>query len=311
MKNNKHFARKLVAVLFTVLAFISTASFSGNATATAIGSDVVIVNENGNRIVVPKSDIVKDDENSNDIENEASLIDDDKLDQIAEDSRKAAEVFNKKNKSDDTSSDILIEDENGELVNPSFDEDWSLILINKDHLIPDDYTFELTAINDSVTSDVRCAEALVNMIRDARYDSIYLYVVSPYRDYERQTYVFEKKIETLMEEGYDYDEAYKKAAEVVAPPGTSEHEIGLAFDFATDGYWQLDEGFADTDGGKWLAEHAREYGFILRYPRGKQDITTMEFEPWHYRYVGVKAAKEIEEQGLTLEEYDQMIGLVE
>ena len=311
MNNQRHFGRKLFAVIITVLAFVSSASLSGNATASVIGSDVVIVNDNGNRVIVSKSDIVKDDENGTDVEDEAAMIADDKLDQIAEDSRKAAEDFNKRNGTGDASSDMVIEDEDGNLVNPSFDEDWSLILINKDHLIPDDYSFELASITDSVTADVRCAGALVDMIRDARYDRVYLYVVSPFRDLERQTYVFDRKVESLMEEGYDHDEAYRLAAEVVAPPGTSEHQIGLAFDFVTDGYWKLDEGFANTDGGKWLAEHAREYGFILRYPKGKEDITTIEYEPWHYRYVGVNAAKEIERLGITLEEYDQMIGLVE
>ena len=311
MKEVSHFERKIAAIVLTVLAFVSTASFSGDATASVIGNDVVIVNEDGKKVAVAKSDIVKDEDNGADIEDEASLIEDEELDKIAEDSRKAAEDFNKRNGSADTSSDMVIEDENGNPVNPSFDDDWSLILINKDHLIPDDYSFELATITDSVTSDVRCAGALVDMIREARYEGIYLYVVSPYRDLERQTYVFDRKVNSLMEEGYEYDEAYKLASEIVAPPGTSEHQIGLAFDFVTDGYWKLDEGFADTDGGKWLAENAQYYGFILRYPEGKEDITTIEFEPWHYRYVGVDAAKEIVRLGLTLEEYDHMIGLVE
>ncbi|MBQ7583007.1 MAG: M15 family metallopeptidase [Lachnospiraceae bacterium] len=311
MNSKYHFFRKTAAVVLTLLAFVSSASFSNDATAGAIGSDVVIVNENGKKITVAKSDIVKEDESGNNIEDEALLIEDEKLDQIASESKKAAEDFNKRNGAADTSSDMLIEDENGNLLNPSFEGDWSLILINKDHLIPDDYTFELATITDSVTADVRCAGALVDMIKDAKHEGVYLYVLSPYRDLERQTYVFNRKVDALMAEGHGYDEAYKLAAEVVAPPGTSEHQIGLAFDFVTDGYWKLDQGFAYTEGGKWLAEHAREYGFILRYPKGKEDITTIEFEPWHYRYVGVKAAKEIERLGLTLEEYDEMIGLVE
>ncbi len=311
MKNKKHFARKIAAVVLTVLAFVSSASFSANATNGAVGSDVVIVNDNGKKVTVAKTDIVKEDDTGAGIEDEASLIEDDKLDQIAEDSKKAAEDFNKRTNGADTLSDMMVEDENGELVNPGFEDDWSLILINKDHQIPADYSFELATITDSVTADVRCAGALVDMIKDAKHEGINLYVLSPYRDIERQTYVFNRKVDSLMAEGHDYNEAYKLAAQVVAPPGTSEHQIGLAFDFVTDGYWKLDQGFAYTDGGKWLAEHAREYGFILRYPKGKEDITTIEFEPWHYRYVGVEAAKEIERLGLTLEEYDQMIGLVE
>ncbi len=311
MKSKTHFIRKTAAIILTVLAFVSTASFSGTATALAIGDDVVIVNDDGHKIVVSKSDIVKTDDSGESIEDEAALIEDDELDKIAEDSKIAAEDFNKRNNKD-ASSDILVEDDNGNLVNPSFDDDWSLILINKDHMIPDDYSFELTTITDDVTSDVRCAGALADMIKGAKNEGVYIYVLSPYRDLKHQTYVFDRKVDSLMEEeGYSYEEAYKKAAEIVAIPGASEHQVGLAFDFVTDHYWKLDEGFENTPAGKWLMENSVDYGFILRYPRGKEDITFIEYEPWHYRYVGVTAAKEMKELGLTLEEYDKMIGLVE
>ena len=310
MKKKRHFGRKITALVLTVLAFASTASFSSTATATVMDKDVVIVNDDGKKIAVAKSDIIKTDETVDDIEEDAVALEDDKLDQIAEDSKKAAEDFNKRNNGD-LASDMIIEDEDGNLHNPSFDEDWSLILVNKDHLIPDDYTFELATITDKVKSDVRCAGALVDMIKAAKDDNVYLYVASPYRDMERQTYVFNRKLKSVMAEGYEYDEAYEIASETVAPPGTSEHQIGLAFDFVTDGYWKLDEGFADTEGGKWLKENGPDYGFILRYPKGREDITKIEFEPWHYRYVGVKAAQEMKRLDLTLEEYDQMIGLVD
>ncbi|MCR5409738.1 MAG: M15 family metallopeptidase [Lachnospiraceae bacterium] len=311
MKKKKNFGRKIIALALTLLAFVSTASFSGAATAAVVSNDVVIVNDDGKKIAVPRTDIIKTEESDSDVEEEAIEIGDEKLDQIAEDSRKAAEDFNKRNGSADVTSDMLIEDENGDPVSPSFDDDWSLILVNKDHLIPDDYTFELASITDQVKSDVRCAGALVDMIKAAKDDHVYLYVASPYRDLKRQTYVFERKVESLMEEGYDEEEAYKLAAETVAPPGTSEHQIGLAFDFVCDGHWKLDEAFAYTEGGQWLKENAPEYGFILRYPKGKEDITMIEFEPWHYRYVGRDAALEMDRLGLTLEEYDEMIGLVE
>ncbi len=310
MKRKRHFGKKIIALVLTVLAFVSTASFSSTATATVMDKDVVILNDDGKKIAIAKSDIIKTDETSDDIKEDAVALEDDKLDQIAEDSRKAAEDFNKRNNNGEN-SDMLIEDEDGNLVNPTFDEDWSLILVNKDHLIPDDYTFELASITDKVKSDVRCASALVDMIKAAKDDNVYLYVASPFRDLERQTYVFNRKLKSIMAEGYEYDEAYEIASETVAPPGTSEHQIGLAFDFVTDGYWKLDEGFADTEGGKWLKDNGPKYGFILRYPKGREDITKIEFEPWHYRYVGVNAAQEMQRLGLTLEEYDQMIGLVD
>ncbi|MBR1523864.1 MAG: M15 family metallopeptidase [Lachnospiraceae bacterium] len=311
MKRKKHFGRKIIAIIFTLLTFTASASFSSTATATVMDNNVILLNDDGKKIAVNKADIIKADESAEDITKEDVELEDDDLDRIAEESQKAAEDFNKRNGSSDSDSGILIEDENGNMVSPSFDEDWSLMLINKDHLIPDDYTFELATITDSVKSDVRCAGALVDMIKGAKNDGVYLYVASPFRDMQRQTYVFDRKVKSIMAEGYDYDEAYELASEVVAIPGTSEHQVGLAFDLVTDGYWKLDEGFADTEGGKWLAENAPDYGFILRYPKGKEDITKIEFEPWHYRYVGVKAAQEMERLNLTLEEYDQMIGLVE
>ena len=312
MKKRRHYVRKIAALILTVLAFASTASFSRTATATVMDTDVILVNDDGKKIAVDKSDIIKKDgESTEDIEKQDVRLLDEDLDRIAEESEKAAEDFNKRNSSAGLDSDILIEDEDGNMVSPGFEDDWSLMLINKDHLIPDDYTFELASITDTVKSDVRCAGALVKMIRAAKDDGVYLYVASPFRDMERQTYVFNRKVKSIMAEGHDYDEAYELASEVVAIPGTSEHQVGLAFDLVTDGYWKLDEGFANTKGGRWLADNAATYGFILRYPKGKEDITKIEFEPWHYRYVGVNAAKEMERLGLTLEEYDQMIGLVE
>lgn len=310
MKKKKHFYRKIIAVVLTLLIFTSFVSFSGTATATVMDSSVVLINDEGKKIDVNKSDIIRTDEKAEDIADESVELKDEELDRIESQSQKAAEDFNKR-KGSSIQSDILIEDENGNMVSPGFDDDWSLMLINKDHKIPDDYTFELASITDTVKSDVRCAGALVNMIRGAKNDGVYLHVVSPYRDLKRQTYVFDRKVQSIMDQGYDYDEAYELASQVVAIPGTSEHQVGLAFDLVSDGYWKLDEGFADTDGGKWLEEHGPDYGFILRYPKGKESITKIEFEPWHYRYVGVNAAREMKRLGLTLEEYDEMIGLVE
>ena len=90
----------------------------------------------------------------------------------------------------------------------------------------------------------------------------------------------------------------------VAIPGTSEHATGLAVDIMSTKYGELDEKQGDTEEQKWLMEHCSEYGFVLRFPQDKSDITGIVYEPWHYRYVGVDAAKEMTENGLTLEEYD-------
>ena len=98
-------------------------------------------------------------------------------------------------------------------------------------------------------------------------------------------------------------DAYTRAAQAVTVPGTSEHEIGLAIDIVTNGYATLDDGFGETEAGKWLAANSAEYGFILRYPKGKESITGIEYEPWHFRYVGREAASRITEEKICLEEF--------
>ena len=98
-------------------------------------------------------------------------------------------------------------------------------------------------------------------------------------------------------------EAYILASQAVTVPGASEHQAGLAFDIISNDYVTLDEGFAETNAGQWLSENSCKYGFILRYPKGKEDITGIEFEPWHFRYVGREAAEIINKEGITLEEF--------
>ena len=115
--------------------------------------------------------------------------------------------------------------------------------------------------------------------------------------------MFNRKINQYKAKGYDDNEAYNIAKTIVAIPGTSEHNLGLAADIVTPSYQTLDEGFAQTEAFRWLSENAADYGFILRYPKGKGDITGIIYEPWHYRYVGQAAAKVITEQGICLEEY--------
>ena len=106
-----------------------------------------------------------------------------------------------------------------------------------------------------------------------------------------------------MKQGMSYLEAYQLSSQTVTVPGASEHQIGLAIDFLTDNHSSLNEEFGNTAAGKWLAVHGYEYGFILRYPKDKEYITGIGFEPWHYRYVGKEAAARIQEQNLTLEEF--------
>lgn len=223
-------------------------------------------------------------------------------------SEKTAIMLDFKNAMED---DIRVYDDDiGEYVKADFKDDWSLILVNKEHPIGREYKFELGTIRGNIKSDVRIVSYVLDMIKAARNDGVILSICSPYRDYDRQVMLFNRKVRGYMRNGLTEEEAYEKASETVAIPGTSEHQIGLAFDFISNDYTLLDAGFAKTEAGKWLRKNAADYGFILRYPENKAAITEIEFEPWHYRYVGVRAAHEIMDNGLCLEEYTAKIGAV-
>lgn len=182
-------------------------------------------------------------------------------------------------------------------------DDWKIMLINKQHPIPENYEFSLATIKGSMKCDERIIPELQQMMQDAQNDGVTLVIRSPYRDYERQIYLFNRKVKGYMKKKMSYLESYRTTAQAVTIPGASEHQAGLALDITSDSYTTLTQGFADTQAGKWLADHSYEYGFILRYPQGKEDITGISFEPWHFRYVGKNAAKYIYDHDLTLEEF--------
>lgn len=182
-------------------------------------------------------------------------------------------------------------------------QSWSTVLVNKQHKIPEDYEFELGTIDGSMKCDSRILGPLKQMFEDAASEDIILEVCSPYRNENRQKYLFSRKVKGYVAAGSSYLDAFKIASTEVTIPGTSEHEIGLALDIVGKTYSSLDAGFAKTPEGMWLSENSYKYGFILRYPKNKENITGISFEPWHYRYVGVEAAKEITEKNITLEEY--------
>lgn len=182
-------------------------------------------------------------------------------------------------------------------------DDWRLLLVNKQHPVPENYTFTPGKITGNMKCDARIIDDLMAMMEAAKADGINLMVCSPYRDYNRQTVLFNRKIDYYMNKGYSYLEAYKISSITVTVPGASEHQIGLALDIVSDTYPYLEIEFGETQAGKWLNKHICEYGFILRYPLGKEYITGIQYEPWHFRYVGKEAATAIMSQGITLEEF--------
>ena len=176
---------------------------------------------------------------------------------------------------------------------------WNLMLVNSRYRIPDDYSVELIRLSNGEQVDSRIYPDLQEMFDDARGDGYNLFVRAGYRSGEDQEDLMEDKIETYRQEGYSQREAEQEAEKWVAKPGTSEHELGLAVDINAEG---------QTDGNRlyqWLADHSWKYGFILRYPAEKEEITGIDYEPWHFRYVGKQAAKEMYEKDLCLEEYVQ------
>lgn len=181
--------------------------------------------------------------------------------------------------------------------------EWYLLLANVDHPLPEDFMPETQEVQNGYQLDSRIAALAQQMIEDARQDGVELLVCSAYRSIEKQTTLFDKMKQDYLAQGMSEEEAYAKTATAIAIPGTSEHQTGLAADIVTPSHQTLDPEFADTAAGQWLLEHAHEYGFVLRYPEEKQDITKIIYESWHFRFVGKTHAKLMKEQNLCLEEY--------
>lgn len=181
--------------------------------------------------------------------------------------------------------------------------DWNLILVNKDNPIPDNYKPEVTIVEENFKVDTRIKDAALQMLTDARNQGLSPVICSAYREPDYQKMLFNKKVKEYKRQGYSQSRAEEQAALWVTIPGTSEHEIGLSLDIVSKEYQILDEKQESTDVQKWLMEHCYEYGFILRYPTNKKDITKINYEPWHYRYVGVENAMFMKEKGFCLEEY--------
>ena len=181
--------------------------------------------------------------------------------------------------------------------------DWNLILANPWNELPDGFQIQLARLPDGHSIDSRCYSALMDMLNACRDEGYSPLICSSYRTPEKQESLFQERIDELISQGYPEKEAQAKAATSVARPGTSEHQLGLAVDIADQNYQALDAAQADTPTQQWLMKNSWKYGFILRYPNEKSQLTGIIYEPWHYRYVGVKAAQEIFESGVCLEEY--------
>lgn len=184
------------------------------------------------------------------------------------------------------------------------------VVVNKQRALPADYIpDDLVEPNVPFPFDEKvekrllraeAASALEKLFAGAKAQGVELYAVSGYRSYRTQKSLFDTYVKT---QGAEHAAAYS------AVPGKSEHQTGLAMDVSgADAKTRLEESFADTPEGQWLAANCAQYGFIIRYPKGKEDVTGYAYEPWHLRYVGVDIAEEITSKGITLEDYLQQEG---
>ena len=299
----RHFAtnsKRYASVAFVVGFFMSSCSFSfavfAERTSFTKAQDVYgeIVGDSDISLAVeaeevPTEQILLEDEDLDveyDIEDDTEGIDTYTIDDILESQTHASESGQQKELSED---------------HEFSESDWRLVLINKQHPIPEGYSFDFGTIKGNMKCDERIIDDLLLMMQAAKEEGINLEIC--YRDLNRQEFLFNKKIKIYMGQGMSYMDAYKIASQTVTVPGASEHQIGLALDIFCDTYKYLDEGFGETEAGKWLAAHSSEYGFTLRYPKDKEYITSIEYEPWHFRYVGREAASVMQEEEICLEEF--------
>lgn len=195
------------------------------------------------------------------------------------------------------------EERDGSDVEWTQSDDWRLILVNQQYPLDKDYQAAMIKLSNGYSVDERCYSDLQQMMDDCRAAGLSPLICSGYRSYDKQVELFENQIEANIQSGDDAESARIKAGLAVAVPGTSEHQLGLALDIVDSSHQILDETQESTPVQKWLVENSWRYGFILRYPNEKSHITGIQYEPWHYRYVGRDAAQEIHRQGVCLEEY--------
>ncbi|MFR2957521.1 MAG: M15 family metallopeptidase [Clostridia bacterium] len=177
--------------------------------------------------------------------------------------------------------------------------DWRLMLVNYENEMPKDYVPPLSSIDEARQFDSRAIDSLVQMMLDMNAVGInHIWAQSTYRDPEKQKHLIEESIQEYLEQGKSMEEAEALTARSIGEPYKSEHNLGLAVDFNDVNY-----AFENEKAFTWLMENAENYGFILRYPADKEEITKIKYEPWHWRYVGPEYAKEMNDLGFCLEEY--------
>lgn len=182
-------------------------------------------------------------------------------------------------------------------------DDWKLILVSAENPLPDDFSIELTKVSGTKEFDSRAANELLLMLQAMKNaGASNIWIQSAYRTPEYQENLYKNKVQDFIKMGKNEQDAELLASKWVNKSETSEHNLGLAVDFNN-----VKRDFENTKEFAWLVENAEDYGFILRYKKEKRDITKVNYEPWHWRYVGVEHAKEINKLDMCLEEYIEYI----
>ena len=253
----------------------------------------VLVSDNGG----------KNDNNSSDSQNSSSL-----QEQVSSGIVSSSETQSSSEISSGANSSSSKIEASGNYPEPeSESEDWYLKLVNNENPLGGEFNPTTATIKaefnpSGLKFDARAVEALNMMLTDAKKAGYKITIGSAYRSVARQTTLYNNKVNYYKNQGYDEEKAKTVAATVVAIPGTSEHNLGLAVDF-----YPIDNSFENSGQYSWLMKNCTKYGFVLRYPKDKQDITKIIYEPWHYRYVGVKAAEEMQAKDMCLEEYTEYL----
>jgi D-alanyl-D-alanine carboxypeptidase len=198
-------------------------------------------------------------------------------------------------KQEEVTKDEIVETKSNEKV---YKGTYPPILVNGDFPLSPDFKPNIELFDKSHLFDKVASIALRDMIAAAENDGIKLFVISAYRSVSYQEVVFNKMVQKYKDKGQNEKDAHDNAAKYVAIPGTSEHALGLAVDLNS-----LEVSFEKTKEFDWLYKNCAKFGFILRYPKDKTQNTKINFEPWHYRYVGSTIATKIMKEKVCLEEY--------
>lgn len=220
------------------------------------------------------------------------------------------ESFNQKNSRIEIEEKKIIND----LPQSASLESWNLILVNPEKALEKNFKVNLTEVDNEQRVDDRIAKAWTDWREAASEAGHQLFLASAYRTIDRQKNNFNSDINEYINAGMTEEEAIEKTKEYLTEPGHSEHHTGLALDIV-DNNWiksgrRLETEYEGEASQKWMIQTMSDYGFILRYPEGKENITNIEYEPWHFRYVGIEHAKFMEEHNLVLEEYLEWISKV-